>query len=90
MALELKCVYINIPMKKIFLFRKHNRRYLRDIKRLNVTSAERERVHESVEVGWGQSKKVLKCWLRSLGFNHRGPWRGEQRPHSLSLAVPGT
>lgn len=64
-------------MKKIFLFRKHNRGYLGGIKQLSVMSAEcwRERVHESVEVGWGQSKKVLKCWLRSLDFNHRGPWR---------------
>lgn len=59
-------------MKKIFLFRKQG-----DIKQLNVMSAEcwRERVHESVDVGWGQSKKVLKCWLRSLDFNHRGPWQ---------------
>jgi len=62
-------------MKKIFLFRKHNRGYLRDIKQLNVTSSERKGERESVEVGWGQPKKVLKCWLRSLDFNHRGPWR---------------
>lgn len=33
-----------------------------------------------MEVGWGESEKVLKCWTRSLDFTI-GAHGGENRGH---------
>ena len=43
-----------------------------------------------MEVGWRQSKKVLKCWAKEFGFSRRGAWKAEQKPAPQSLAVSGT
>lgn len=33
-----------------------------------MSAGEREGEYEAVEVGWGQSKEIVKCWAKEFGF----------------------
>lgn len=66
---ELECVYIQILiLKDIAIWEKLYRVFKEHQGAPWECWREREGEYEAVEVGWGKSKKIVKCWAKEFGF----------------------